>query len=152
MPKQNKHKKNFSESEKIPLFISIHLVIISLSMAIPIAIPIAVSYLFNHFVDDANKNNYVIEITAFLCWFIISVILNHFLIKTLSCYIITTKKYADIYKNILSLIYFLCLTLMSFLVIDKLINQSDQQIATFIITLSFGSLSSIATFAFRNHK
>lgn len=148
MPKQNKNKKNFSELEKIVHFIIIHSVIIFLS----IAIPIAVSFLFNHFVDDANKNKYVIEITAFLCWFIISIILNHFLITVLSCYIITTKKYADIYKYILSLIYFLFLTLMSFLVIDKLINQSDLQIATFIITLSFGSLSSIATFAFRNHK
>lgn len=81
------NKKDTSTFEKIGLFIIIHIIIIALS----IAITLLISYIFNSCVGNPDINNFWSELIAFIFWFILSLIINHFLVSTISCYSITSK-------------------------------------------------------------
>lgn len=119
---------------------------------VSICIPLIVNELYTTYVPNYKDNHLKAEIFTYIVWFIISGICNFFLTLWISKRVFETKKSSEIYKLILTLSYFFILTLVSFLVLDKLINEENFKIMAFLLAMSFGNLVPIATYNFRNHK
>ncbi|MET2735941.1 hypothetical protein ABXT16_10510 [Staphylococcus epidermidis] len=135
-------------SNKLKAFILNHMILALVS----ICLPIIISWFYTKFVPSPHEDHFKSELLVFILWFVIATIIDYFLISNIAKKSILTKKGADIYKFWVSILYFFALTLMSFLTIDKLIGNQNSSILAFLITISFGSLSPIATYHFRNHK
>ncbi|MCT2095568.1 hypothetical protein M3D73_02570 [Staphylococcus epidermidis] len=134
--------------KKLLTFILNHIVLALVS----ICLPIFISWLYTKFEPSPHEDHFKLELLVFIIWFVTATIIDYFLISKIAKKSILTKKGADIYKFCVSILYFFALTLMSFLTIDKLIGNQNASILAFLITISFGSLSPIATYQFRNHK
>lgn len=132
----------------LSIFFLNHLILILFSFLSPIA----VSAIYTNVVENPEENNIGPEIITFVIWFSFATLVNYLFISVLAKDNIKTKETAEIYKYWLSLSYFFALTLMTFLSIDKLIKKENYSIIVFLITISFGSLSSTASFVFRDHK
>lgn len=134
--------------KKLTTFILCHIVLALVS----ICLPVIISSLYTKFAPSPHEDHFNLELLVFVLWFVFATIIDYFLISKIAKKSILTKKGADIYKFWVSILYFFALTLMSFLTIDKLIGNQNSSILAFLITISFGSLSPIATYHFRNHK
>lgn len=139
---------NCKTFKKIVEGVIAHLILLFVS----ICIPLMVNGFYTTYVPNYNDNHLKAEIIAYIVWFIISGICNFFITLWISKRVFETKKSSEIYKLILTLSYFFILTLVSFLVLDKLINEENFKIMAFLLTMSFGNLVPIATYNFRNHK
>ncbi|BEJ47174.1 hypothetical protein K4T95_08350 [Staphylococcus epidermidis] len=139
---------NEKTDNKLTTFIISHIALALIS----ICLPIFISWLYTNLVPSPHENHLKSELFVFVLWFAIATLFDYLLISEVAKKSILTKKGADIYKFWVSILYFFALTLMSFLTIDKLIGNQNSSILAFLITISFGSLSPIATYLFRNHK
>ena len=119
---------------------------------VPIATFFVINNSYTNLVPDYKNDHLFYESIAYFVWFMISVSFNFAITWWISKRVFETKKSSEFYKLILTLSYLFILTLVSFLALDKLINEEHLKIIVFLLTISFGSLVPVATFNFRNHK
>lgn len=117
---------------------------------INILIPFIVNSVYTSIVNDAYNNHFFLESITFIIWFSLCAYINYIILSVTAKVNINTKEVADKYKFWVTLLYFGLLTFVSFLAIDKLIT--DGKMVSFLVTISFGSLSPIATYVFKDHK
>ncbi|WP_440992448.1 hypothetical protein RGR07_09815 [Staphylococcus epidermidis] len=136
-----------SKSNLIIKFIGFNFLI----LAVGAGLPFLVNHFYTQLVPNYKADNILYELIAFFVWQIISGVVNFLILKKIAKDYVKSKKFADIYKYILSIVYYVVLSLFAFMSIDNLMSENDIPIVTFLVTISFGNLAPTATFIFRNH-